>query len=187
MKAAHPPYLILAALMLTMAATRFHHFLAVPDASWAVFFAGGFYLAGASRWAFPLLMLEAAAIDWIATQQLGVSSYCLTPAYAFLVPTHAVLWLGGRWLRRRATLDVRGLAAFAASALLAISLAYLISNSSFYWLGGRVAPTSLAHFFTRSFVYYPHFLGVTALYLVALGAVQVLAMHLFARRDTARF
>lgn len=174
------------ALALAMAATRFHHFLAIPDASWAVFFAGGFYLAGHSRWAFPLLMCEAAVIDWIATQKLGVSSYCLTPAYAFLVPTHAALWFGGLWLRKRASADLRGLSAFTGSVMVAVSLAYLISNTSFYWLGGRVAHTSLSHFLTHSFVYYPHFLGVTAFYLAAAGCIHLAALRLVQRDDGAR-
>ncbi len=46
-------FLLLAALM---AATRVHHFASIPDASWAVFFAAGFYLRTQWRWAFPALM-----------------------------------------------------------------------------------------------------------------------------------
>ncbi len=185
MKARPAQLCILAGLMLAMALTRFHHFLPVADASWALFFTGGFYLAATSRWTFPLLMLEAVAIDWLATQKLGVSNYCLTPAYAFLVPTHAVLWLGGRWLRRRATENLHGLAAFAGSVFVAVTLAYAISNASFYWLGGRVAQTSPAHFVERFFVYYRHFLTVPAVYLAIIAAIHLLARRAAASRRKA--
>src|SRR3546814_5799109 len=59
--------IVLSLLVLLMAATRTHvftHFTPVPDASWAVFFIGGFYLRNWSRWAFPLLMVLAVGIDW---------------------------------------------------------------------------------------------------------------------------
>src|SRR3546814_9698131 len=45
--------IVLSLLVLLMAATRTHvftHFTPVPDASWAVFFIGGFYLRNWSRW-----------------------------------------------------------------------------------------------------------------------------------------
>ncbi|PSD21936.1 hypothetical protein C7E18_24085, partial [Stenotrophomonas maltophilia] len=41
-------------------ATRVNHFAAIPDASWAVFFIGGFYLATWTRWASVLVLLLAA-------------------------------------------------------------------------------------------------------------------------------
>jgi len=59
---------IFLALALVMAITRgtiqIHHFEAFPDASWGVFFLAGFWLRGAGRWAFPLLMAEAVLIDY---------------------------------------------------------------------------------------------------------------------------
>src|SRR5690606_36139481 len=56
---------ILALLAVVMLATRINHFGALPDASWAVFFIAGFYLRGWGRWAFPLLMALAVAIDYV--------------------------------------------------------------------------------------------------------------------------
>ena len=59
---------ILALLAVLMVATRMHlpasitHFGPVPDASWAVFFIGGFYLRNWTRWAFPLLMALAVLV-----------------------------------------------------------------------------------------------------------------------------
>lgn len=175
---------ILAGLSLLMLATRFHHFLPVPDASWAVFFLGGFYLRGLARWALPLLMIEAVLIDWFATQHLGVSSYCLTPAYAFLIPTHAVLWFGGGWLQARLRLDLRGAALFAASAFLSVTAAYVISNTSSYWLGGQVPAPNLAEYLANFSRYYVHFLVVPCAYLAAAALVHVgIVWNLRHRRD----
>ena len=42
---------ILSLLVLLMAGTRINHFAPIPDASWAVFFIGGFYLRDWTRWA----------------------------------------------------------------------------------------------------------------------------------------
>lgn len=172
------PIAIVAALALLMAATRYHHFLPIPDASWALFFLGGFYLAGASRWAFPLLMLEAALIDYVTTQHLGVSDYCLTPAYAFLIPTHAALWFGGWWLQARQRFDWIGLGRFAGSAFVAVTLAYALSNGSFYWLGGRIAAPEWNGYLTQFFTWYPHYLSVTLGYLAIAGVLHLLLLRL---------
>ncbi|WP_293372219.1 hypothetical protein [Nevskia sp.] len=166
-------YGVLAGLAVLMAITRYHHFVPVPDASWAIYFIGGFYLKGLSRWAFPALMLEAVAIDYVSTQHLGVSSYCLTPAYAFLVPTHAVLWLGGFWLQGRASMNGRGFGALCASAFVTVSIAFTISNGSFYWLGGRYATPNMAEYLDRFAEYYPHFLAMPCLYIAIAAATHV--------------
>src|SRR5690606_12601047 len=82
---------ILTLLAAVMAATRLHHFGAVPDASWAVFFVGGFYLYRWTRWAFPLLMALAVLVDWIVIRGQGLdfwSHYCVSPGYWALLPAH---------------------------------------------------------------------------------------------------
>ncbi|MES2684690.1 MAG: hypothetical protein V4650_14315 [Pseudomonadota bacterium] len=174
---------VFAALALLMAFTRYHHFLPVPDASWAIYFIGGFYLKGASRWAFPALMLEAVVIDYVSTQQLGVSSYCLSPAYAFLVPTHAVLWFGGVWLRTRQRHELASLGLLAGSAFVAVSLAFLISNGSFYWLGGRYASPNFPEYLERFAMYYRHFLTVPLAYIGIAAVLHTLLASL--RGETA--
>lgn len=170
-----------ALLALLMLATRFHHFLPIADASWAVFFAGGFYLASVSRWAFPALMLEAALIDYVTTQHMGVSDYCITVAYGFLVPAYAALWFGGYWLHSRQRLDLRGLALLVASLFVSVSIAYAISDGSFYWLGGRVASPNLAGYVEHFPQYYGYFLGVTCVYVSIVAVLHVLVM--LARRN----
>lgn len=168
---------LLIGLALLMLATRYQpflqHFVELPDASWAIFFIAGFYLTGMARWAFPLLMLEAVLIDLVATRYFGVSAFCVTPAYGFLIPTHAVLWLGGAWLSRRHTADLRGAMALAISALVSVTLAYVLSNGGFYWFGGRYPDPHLAQYVERFFAYYRWFLLVPCAYIAAAAVVHV--------------
>jgi hypothetical protein len=133
-------YGVLALLALVMAATRFSHTGSTwlpPDASWAVFFIGGFYLAREWRWALGVLLIEAVAVDYAAIRYLGISNYCVTVAYWFIVPAYSVLWLGGAWLRRRYQQLPVDLLRLLVSLTVCVSLCFLITQGSFYWLGGR--------------------------------------------------
>ena len=171
------PYILggLALLMLITRTQPVEHFLELPDASWAVFFIAGFYLRDSlGRWAFPLLMLEAVAIDWIATQHLGVSDFCMTPAYWFLLPTHAVMWFGGFLLRQHAPAqNVHALLALVLLAFSASTLAYTISNGGFYWFGGRYPDPHAAEYLERFAMYYRWFVLVPCAYIAAAACVHV--------------
>ena len=129
---------ILAILAIVMIATRVNHFAALPDASWALFFIGGFYLRGSARWAFPILMALAVLIDFFVITGAGIdfwSHYCVSIAYWFLVPAYLALWLGGSLVRRLdAGLDLRSLGLVAVLLAVSVSVSYLISNGSYYWL-----------------------------------------------------
>jgi hypothetical protein len=179
---------ILFALALVMAATRMHHsflhhFDALPDASWGVFFLAGFWLRGSARWAFPLLMLEAVLVDYVVIHQLGGDfwhHYCVSLAYWFLLPSYFSLWLGGSWLtKHQSGLTVSTLGLAAATVLVSVSVCYLISNGSFYWLSASVpAPRSFNAWLVNLGDWYLPFLETTAAW-VALGAVlHVLAVQL---------
>jgi hypothetical protein len=164
-------------LMACMAATRFHHFgdtLHLPDASWAIFFIAGFYLSPV--WLLAL-MTEAFAIDYASIGMLGTSAFCVTPAYAALIPAYAALWFGGRWTARKAAADMQSLAKLTGAALASTLVAFAISNGAFYWLGGRVAETSLAQFMHTWIDYAPSFLGSTLMYLAVAAVVQMLVLQ----------
>lgn len=186
---------ILVALMLVMAATRIHLSLlhhSVLDASWAVFFLGGFWLAGrGSRagavWMFALLMAEAVLLDYLVISQQGIdfwSHYCVSIAYWFLLPSYLSLWLGGSWLARHTSGLGLGTLGFAVATLLvSVTACYVISNGSFYWLSHSVpAPRSFAAWWENLQDWYLPFLQTTAMY-VGLGAiVHVLAVQLWGAR-----
>jgi hypothetical protein len=172
----NPQVLILAMLGLVMLATRFGHFggaWSLPDASWAIFFAGGFYLSRQWYWALPALALLAVGIDLTVVNYLGVSNYCLTAAYAFNLPAYAVLWLGGLWLHRQRTGALSDALRLALSAIVALSVCFLITNGSFYWLGGRVRAASMAGWIENLSDWYLSYLGTAMLYVVIAAVVHV--------------
>lgn len=166
-------WIVTALLALLMLLTRTGHFgdmLHLPDASMAIFFLGGIYAR--RHVAFVALVALAVAIDYVAICYAGVSNYCVTAAYAFLLVAYAVLWYGERACVARFT--ARHVLFVAAVVLAALS--FLVSNGSFYWLGGRVADTSLSGWAANAWRWGPRFVRVTMCYVgVALGLVEIAA------------
>jgi len=168
-------------LALVMTATRVNHFAALPDASWAVFFVAGFYLRGAARWAFPLLIALAVLIDFFVITSQGIdfwSHYCVSAAYWFLLPAYFALWLGGSLLRRLyAGLGVRTLGLLAVLLFAAVSVCYLISNGSYYWLSdGWLTPGKVRSFagWTENLGdWYLPYLRTSAIYVGIAAALHV--------------
>lgn len=175
---------IAAALMLLLIATRGHHFPtlndALPSASWAAFFLAGAYVR--TPLLLGALLAASAIVDYIAIAWGGVSSFCVSPAYVALVPAYAVLWLAGR---RYATLnDARSVAVIplAAHVVIAAALCELISSGSFYIFSGRFTEPSLAEFAGRFATYFPASLWSMTFWIVAAGAVSVVAATLRGER-----
>jgi hypothetical protein len=181
---------ILGGLAALMVATRYNHFgsaVALPDASLAVFLLAGYFLAR-SRVAlagFVLLLLEAGAIDYYATEFRGISSWCFSPAYWFLIPTYASLWLGGRWFAARQQDTWNSLALFAGVAWLATTVAYTLSTVSFYLFSGRYDVLSLAEYMGRTMQYYPSYLASSLTYLAPAVLVYVFFSALQKRQGVA--
>lgn len=166
------------ALLVLMAATRSHHFVGalhlLPDASWAVFFLAGALLGRA--WQFALFCILAAGIDWVAINLAGVSGFCVTPAYAMLLPAYGALWLAGRWFAQQRRI---ALLPFLGAALVSAVAAELFSSGGFYFLGGRFAEPSLVEFLQREAEYFPAMAGAMMLYL----GLAALAYLPFAKRQ----
>ncbi len=179
-----PPRFAIALLLgLVMAATRFHHFgsaMSLPDASLAVFFLAGFYLR--PTFFFAILLAEAGLIDYLAINVGGVSDYCVSPAYWFLIPTYACLWYGGRWLAERYELAWRGLIPLIGASIVATSAAFLISNASFYLLSGRFPDLSWMQYAERVARYYPPYMLDTLVYVLFAAGLHVLAARIAALR-----
>jgi hypothetical protein len=178
--------LVATALVALMVATRFKHFgdaLHLPDASMALFFLGGLYLR--RHLAFAGLVLLAFLIDEASVHWLGVSDFCMTPAYAFLPLAYAVLWYAGRGMAGRLEPTPRSLLATFAVAVLAAAGSFAISNGSFYWLGGRYAHPQLGEYVARLLQWGPMFVRTTSSYVAVALSLHALAVHL-AARGTAR-
>lgn len=178
------------ALMVLMAATRFHHFgnaISLPDASLAVFFLAGLWFGGILL--FVSLLLEAGLIDYIAISQFSVSDFCISPAYVFLIPAYAAVWFGGRFCKGFGSQKVSHLAIQFVMLIVAVSLAYLISNGSFYLLSDKFTETSWGDYTTHFMRYYSSYMQYAVLYTVSIYAVVqlVLQMKLLNSREERSF
>ncbi|MCB1735121.1 MAG: hypothetical protein H6981_00845 [Gammaproteobacteria bacterium] len=163
--------------MVIMALTRSHHVAGLnwlPDASTALFFLAGFYL-GPVLW-FAVLLGEAALVDYAAVTWGGVSDFCVTPAYGFLIPAYAALWGAGRWYSRRHQLSWSNLPMLVAAVLVGGFVAELISNGSFYLLAGYVTDHSWNAFASGLFTYLPYSMQALALYVGLAALVHVAIM-----------
>ena len=169
---------IFALLAGLMAATRLHHFAAVPDASWAVFFIGGFYLANWQRWAFPALMVLAVAVDWFVIRSQGLSfwqHYCVSPAYWCLVPAYFALWAGGGLLRRRLSASAPlAIGQLVVALVASVAVCHLLAQGSFYWISASVADPTLAGWWKNYSDWLLPYMRVAALYVGAAAMAHVL-------------
>lgn len=172
---------IFATLAALMAATRAYHFgaaLHLPDASLAVFLLAGFYLP---RWAFPVLLIEAGLVDYLAISYGGVSGWCFSPAYWFLIPAYLVLWFGGRFYAARYQFSLRGMAEFAGIAFIATGAAFLVSNASFYLFAGYFAEMPAAQYGAQVAQYFLPYLQSAFLYLIAAALLHIVAVQVSRR------
>lgn len=175
---------IFAGLALLMAVTRGSHFgssFALPDATLAIFLVAGFMLPRftlAALAAFVFLLLEAGGIDYYAINFAGVSDYCVSPAYWFLIPTYASMWFAGHWFAAHQRNNWNAVALYAGVAWLYTSIAFLISNVSFFLLSGRFTDMSLAEYAAAVAKYYPSYLGGSLMYLALAAAAYVLLGNL---------
>lgn len=152
-------YLIGAILAILMIATREHHFASLhnlPGASWAVFFLAGVYLrSGKSLFGFLALTL---ALDWSAYLATAESEFCLTSAYAFLLPAYSALWATGRWFAAQYEGTWRTLVPFYFSLLTGALLCELFSSGGFYFFSGAFKEPNLIEFWQRELHYFPLYL-----------------------------
>jgi len=177
------------ALLVALLATRLHlpttltHFGALPDASWAVFFIGGYYLRGWGRGAFPALMGLAVLIDYLVIRSQGIdfwTHYCMSAAYWFLVPAYLAMWTGGALLRRhQGEADGKTLGLLVATLFGAVVACHLLSQGSFYWLGEAVAEPTVAGWWKNYSDWFVPYLRTTAIYvglalLVHVGVTRAL-------------
>lgn len=161
------------ALATLVAATRGHHFgslVHLPSASWAVFFLAGVYLR--PLWVFPALLAEAATLDFVAITWGGVSSFCVSPAYGFLLPAYGTLWCAGRWYAGRHQESVTTLLPLTVSLVAGTVVCELISSGSFYFLSGRFEQTSLAQLASRLVEYFPRSFSSVLFYVAIAGVIH---------------
>jgi len=160
-------------LIASMVLTRFHHFgdlFHLPDASLAVFFLAGFYRKKALL---GFLLVLAALIDAVAINT-GTSDWCVSPAYVFLIPTYGVMWLAGRYVATFKSLQLLEMVKAAGVLTLASSMAFVISNASFYLFSGKFDAMTFFNYVASIESYYFSYVGAVLIYgLIGLIAVKL--------------
>ena len=174
--------LVLVALMVV---TRGHHFASInhlPSASWAVFFLAGVYLSPV--WAFVGLLALAGGLDLAAVTWGGVSNFCVSPAYPFLLPAYGSLWLAGRWFAKHYSFSLQALPRLAGSLLGGAALAEIFSSGGFYFFSGRYVAPTFTEFGARLAKYFPHALETLAFWMGI--AIVVHLAFAFARGEARK-
>lgn len=176
--------LIGVSLVVLMVVTRGHYaapLFHLQDASWTVFFLAGIYLR--PRWVFLMLCSVAVLVDWIAISRGGVSSFCVTPAYAMLLPAFVSLWLGGRWYAKQHQDTATSLLLLIVIAVTSVLIAELLASGGFYFFGGRFTQPTLLGFGQRLLIYFPHTLSSLGLYLGIAATLHGLFVFRHQARD----
>ena len=164
-------------LIALMAFTRGHHFSTInhlPSATLAVFFLAGFYVS--SKWFMPILFAEAALLDYAAITFGGVSSYCVSPAYAMLIPAYGTLWLAGHWYAKQYQFNWQSLLPLSLSVIFTTAISKVFSSGGFYYFSGRYAEPTMAEFGQRFLNYFPSSLRNVAFYIALAVAFHVIAV-----------
>ena len=177
--------IIATVLSLLMILTRSHHFASVhhlADASWAIFFLAGIYLR--PIWSLPAFFALSWALDFAAYTWGGVSDFCLTPAYVFLLPAYGSLWLAGRWFAKQYQFSWRTVAPLAASSFAGLALCELFSSGGFYLFSGRFENTTIAEYIIRSVTYFPLYAETFITYLGIAAAIHMLFAFLAAQTNS---
>ncbi|MDP1557474.1 MAG: hypothetical protein Q8K59_03925 [Nitrosomonas sp.] len=165
-------------LVLLMIVTRGHHFGSLhnlPGASWAVFFLAGLYL----RSVWPLFGFFALSwwLDFAAYTWGGTSGFCLTPAYVFLLPAYASLWLAGRWFANHYQFEWRTLMPLSLSIVVGLTLCELFSSGGFYFFSGRFEDTTFVEFGQRLVKFFPMYMESFLFYMgIAVGIHAAFAL-----------
>ncbi|MFO7602769.1 MAG: hypothetical protein R6X06_03030 [Gammaproteobacteria bacterium] len=162
-------------LGLLMVATRGQHFASLyslPGASWAVFFLAGVYLRNV--WSLAALLALSWIVDFAAYYWGGASSFCITPAYVFLLPAYSALWLAGRWYSQRHQFEWRTLLPLAAATLVGAVACELFSSGGFYFFSGRIAEPTFSAFIAQELQYFPAYFQSLAFYIGMAAVVHAL-------------
>jgi hypothetical protein len=167
-------------LALGLLVTRVGHFgsdINPPDATLAIMFLAGWYVPG--WYSLGVLLICAGLADAVSVAG-GVSAWCVTPAYWFLIPAYAAPWIAGR-LSQGIAPYLRRAAIALLALLVAVAVFFSISNASFYLLSGYFGSMSAAEYMQAVLPYLPRYLTATLGYVGAVAALVVAGRLILAR------
>ena len=131
-----------------------------------------------------MLIVEAGLLDYYATSIQGVSDWCMTPAYWFLIPTYGSLWLIGRWFALRHAIEGWGLVGLALTAWAANSFAFMFSNAAFYLFSEYFAGMSAVEYASRVTHYYGSYVSAALLYIACAVGIQM-TLGIIGKKDAS--
>jgi hypothetical protein len=172
------------ALVLLILLTRSQHFgtaFSPPDATLAAFFLAGLWVR--SGLLMVLLLGVAALADQVAFAN-GISAWCVTAAYVFLIPTYASLWFAGLYCRGVQLTSLAGVGVLLAALTASTALAFAISSGSFFLFSGYFPTMSALEYGGRVLKYVPHYMGWAMAYSVG-GVVLSLGWRALRPRNAA--
>ncbi len=164
--------MLLAVLMIL---TRSYHFASshqLADASWAIFFLAGVYLR--SMWPLFGFFTLSWWLDFSAFTWGGINDFCVTPAYIFLLPAYASLWMSGQWFARRYQPDWRSLTPLIISSGAGLTACELFSNGGFYLFSGHFSATNWNEFIDLVSKYFPLYIETFVFYVGTAATIHIL-------------
>jgi hypothetical protein len=181
-------------LALIMMVTRVGHFGesgGPPDASWAIFFLGGFWLQNARL--FPAFF----ALGWVADLvafSLGTPTDCYSLAYLFLIPAYGSLWAAGHWLGMRGADSMArvslagssGVFAMVAAVLASAIMCFAWANLGMWWMADTAATYSLDAYLNAVSIYLPGYVLTMIMYVALAFGLAMLWQHQRQRLGAAR-
>ncbi len=161
---------VFAILSFLMLATRTHHFASLnhlPSASIAIFFLAGMYLRNMKAfWFFYTLTL---VIDLASSYFRGQFGDCITTSYPALVLSYAAMFTAGYYTRPNWQQSAwqNNIIKVALGLFVASSIAFFISNGSYYALSGKFPELSWAEYATRVDKYYFRSISNPVFYVIS--------------------
>ncbi|WP_077340248.1 hypothetical protein [Pseudocolwellia agarivorans] len=173
-------------LTLLMIATRGNHFStfnSLPSASTAVFFLAGMYLRKVKDfWFFYILSIT---IDLASSFYRGQFGDCLTASYPALAFSYAAMFAAGYYVRPDWSQQnmITNIVKVSVALIIASSIAFFISNGSYYAFSGKFPDLSWAEYATRVNKYF--FKSVSnPVFYVATGIVMHWCINRFFTEKT---
>ncbi|MEH6383747.1 MAG: hypothetical protein V7780_04035 [Colwellia sp.] len=177
---------IFATLTLLMLATRTHHFASLnhlPSASIAIFFLAGMYLRNIKMfWFFYILTVT---VDLASSYYRGQFGDCITTSYPALVLSYAAMFTAGFYTRPNWQQSVWqvNIIKVALAMFIASSIAFFISNGSYYAFSGKFPVLSWAEYATRVDKYYVKSISNPIFYVVSAMVIDFTLSHFFKEKS----
>ena len=169
-----------------MLATRTHHFASLnnlPSASIAIFFLAGMYLRNIKAfWFFYVLSVT---IDLGSSYYRGQFGDCITTSYPALVLSYAAMFTAGFYTKpdwEKSAWQIN-IIKVAFALFVASSIAFFISNGSYYTLSGNFPDLSWSEYSTRVDKYFFRSISNPVFYVISAIVIDFTVSHFFTEKS----